>query len=403
MNKTEIEQLLSSLPLRYDREDYDRFIKAAKVRLSAPCINFVGSNGKSSTAIFLSSIYVENGYKVGLLKNLYVESSLACISINGESIAEEDFSRLYNDKKKLIEKNELSRWEIISAIAFAYFEEKKVDLAILESSLGGALDASYLEDNDQRLVILTSLTLEHTQYLGTTLSQIALSKISLLGEDSKLLIPELSEENTKLLRDYAEEVGSEFYVVDAFHFEKFVDGFYQFHYRPYAEARIKSPAKYLIKDASLALEATKLLSVDFPISEEKVLKALANVFIPLTLEKKGNDIFDMASNPEAAEDLVGSFSTVMDKPVHFLFASKREANIASILPFLSNYCESAIITSCPLPNMRHEEGYFFYVEDYEYIDDPMEAYAKMREAHPEDYILITGSSDFVRYMKGKLS
>ena len=400
MHKDEIETMLDALPLRYERDAYDHFLKKSKCTPSFPCVNIVGSNGKSATAIYLSSIY-SSTYKVGLLINQYLNSSLECIRYNGEPISEEDFSRIYEEERKRIEKEELSRWEILSYIAYRYFEEKKVDIAILESSLGGAVDASFIEDADQRLVILTSLSLEHTQYLGTTISQIALNKVSLLKEDSKLLVCPLNDEIRLLLLDYASSMDAGFYVVDAAHFEKVVDGSYQFHYRPYQTVTISSLAKYLIKDASLALEACSLLKDQFPVDEEKVLEAVKKVKIPCMNELVLDDVFDLASNTEASEALVESLS-VYHRPVYFLFAANREMNIATILPFLSNYCVSSIITSCPGPNMRHEEGYFFYLEDYEYIDDPKMAYAKLRGEHPSDLILITGSKNFVTYMRREL-
>ena len=287
-------------------------------------------------------------------------------------------------------------------MAFSFFNEKKIDLAIVESSLGGMNDASYIDDNDSRLVILTSLSLEHTDYLGTTLSQIALNKVSVLNDGSKLLIPSLGEELTKLLRDYADSLSSELYVRDAYHFEKPIDGVYGFHFRPYGNLVIQGKAKYLVEDACFALEAVNILQKEFPLDDdESVKKVLITLSLPCMVEERAGAIFDYASNPEAAEALVEALPLIKGD-VAFLFAARKDANIASILPFLSNYCPVSIITSLDNEAIRHQDGYFFYLEDYEYVDDPLEAYNKLKTDHPEAKILITGSKELVRYMRKAL-
>ena len=401
MTKQEIEEYLSSLPLRYERDGYDKFIKKTRLSLHAPLIHVIGSNGKSTVCEFLNAIY-RTKYHVGLLTNSYLISSLECIKVDGITITEEEFTRIYSENAKLIDKLELSRWEILCYVAFSFFNEKKIDLAIVESSLGGMNDASYIEDNDSRLVILTSLSLEHTDYLGTTLSQIALNKVSVLNDGSKLLIPSLGEELTKLLRDYADSLSSELYVRDAYHFEKPIDGAYGFHFRPYGNLVIQGKAKYLVEDACFALEAVNILQKEFPLDDdESVKKALITRSLPCMVEERAGAIFDYASNPEAAEALVEALPLIKGE-VAFLFAARKDANIASILPFLSNYCPVSIITSLDNEAIRHQDGYFFYLEDYEYVDDPLEAYNKLKTDHPEAKILITGSKELVRYMRKAL-
>ena len=404
MNKNEIETYLSSRPHRYERDGYDGFIKKSKLSNTFPTIHIVGSNGKSATAAYLSSIYKENGYKVGLITSLYTDSSLECVRYNGEPLSEEEFSSFYKENEKLIEKFDLSRWEILCAFGFLLFKKKGVDILVLDSGLGGEMDATYLEENDQRLVILTSLALEHTSILGTTLSQIALNKVSVLSPSSKLLIPLLDEDLTKLLREYAEENDSEFYVVDRYHFEKPDFEGYHFAYRPYNDAMISQKAKYLLSDVCLALEASKILNNDFPIEEEKTLKAIKDTFIPMMMENRKNLIFDLACNVASCEALVISLRYYGANHIHMLFAAEDTSNIAAMLPFLSNYCITLTLTTLEeYPNIRKEDGYFFYTEDFKYISDPMEAIKSIWKDYPEDYIVITGSKDFVREMRKRTS
>ena len=400
MNKNEIESFLTPLEETYDRGEYDRFLKKAKIESSCPTIHIVGSNGKSATARYLARIYEECGYKVGLLTNAYLDSSLECIQIDGEPASEEAFSDFVEEHSKLLKKMELTRWQILAAFALDSFAKNACDLVILESNLGGDIDPSYVEGEDQRLVILTSLSLEHTSILGTTLSQIGLNKISLLDSSSKLLIPSLDDEMTKLLREAAEEVDSSFFIVDAFHFEKLVDGRFSFTYQPYKNIEIPAKTHYLIKDASLALEATSILKEEFPVQEEKVYEALSCTRIPMALEECGAILFDGNSNTEASEALVNSLRPFANLPIHLIFATEEESNIASMMPFLANFCATVTLTTLSgHPRLRKEQGYFFYSEDFRYIEDPIQAYEQMRLIFPNDYILFSGSKDFVRAMR----
>lgn len=400
MNKEEIEEYLFPLEEKYDRGDYDWFLKKAKISLSVPTIHIVGSNGKSTTARYLANIYAACGYKVGLLTNAYTESSLECIEINGKSMTEGTFSELVKELGKLIKKAELSRYQILSAFAFSQFEKEKCDLAILESNLGGDIDGSYVEGENQKLVILTSLSLEHTSILGTTLSQIALNKISLLEPDAKLLVPALDDELVRLLREEAENADCSLFVVDAYHFENLVDGHYEFTYQPYKNIEILSKTHYLIKDACLALEVTSLLKEEFPVVSEKVYEALSKTRIPMALEEEGAILFDACSNTEASEALVSSLAPFANRPIHLIFATEEESNIASMMPFLANYCASVTLTSKEgLPHLRKENGYLLYTEDFRYIDNPHLAYETVRLNYPDDYILFSGSKDFVRAMR----
>ena len=106
----------------------------------------------------------------------------------------------------------------------------------------------------------------------------------------------------------------------------------------------------------------------------------------------------MESRNCCAETNSQSFHSVM------LFAAENSSNIAAMLPFLSNYCITLTLTTLEEnPTIRKEDGYFFYTEDFKYVSDPMEAIKGIRENYPEDYIVITGSKDFVREMRKRIA
>lgn len=400
MNKEEIFSYLNELPLRYDREAFDKFARKSKLRMPCPSVHVVGSNGKTATASYLSAILSAAGRKTGLLTNDIYFNPLDAISFNNVSIGEQEFASLFEDSRKLYEKYGLSRWEILVDIALRFFKEKGAEIIVLESSLGGEMDASFLEDDDMRLLVLTSVGLEHTEYLGTTISQIALNKISGLSNEAPLLTCELEEDTLNVVRDYARDVNSDVVIADAYHHQHLVQGRFHFDFGEYKDMMIPSEAEFLVKDACLAIQAASMLDKQFPVSKESVFNGLSSCILPGILERRGNIVFDNADNPDSVNALLRSFQTLSEgKPIQILFASEKDKNIAVMLPTLGNGAESITLTTYPGKNVRDEKGFFLYSGDYPFVADPLVALNQIEKAHPEAAILITGSKAFVGYMK----
>ena len=115
-------------------------------------------------------------------------------------------------------------------------------------------------------------------------------------------------------------------------------------------------------------------------------------------------IIDGAHNPEAFEKLVKSLQKADNIGViHVLIASFKDKNIIQMLSIIGSIADTITLTTFDHPRARKEEDYFLFVSDYEFIEDPIEAYHKLKELYPEDTILITGSLAFAAYMKKRLS
>lgn len=384
---------------RYSRAEFDRFCAKEKVKVTIPLIHITGSNGKGSTAYFLMHILMAEGYKVGaFIKPAFYEAN-ECILLNGKPIPDEKLGSLFAKEEKAFEKYNLSAFEATVVLAYHYFEEVRPDILIVEAGMGGQTDATNLEELPTILSIITSVSLEHTAYLGTTVSQIALSKAGIIRYQTPLLCGKLPDNAKDPIREVARDYRAPYYEVDDYHFVTLQEDGYHFDYRPYKDLVIPSRSKYQLLNASLAIEATKLLQ-GFRVGEQAIRKGLALPLLGGRFEEKGNIIFDGAHNPEATLALMETLKEVrFGRPVHVLFASMRDKNIAVMLPIIGNEVESITLTTFPHFRARNEEDYFLYLGDYPYEEDPKKALDDLLAQYPDDLILVTGSLAFVGFLR----
>jgi dihydrofolate synthase/folylpolyglutamate synthase len=164
-----------------------------------------GTNGKGSTAAMLASIAQDAGYRVGLYTSPHLTRVNERIRINGIDISDDDFARLYfrvdETGAALLREGTLpqhpSFFESITAVAFLYFAEQKIDLAVLEVGMGGRLDATNIID--PLLSIITDISLDHTEWLGDTIAAIAREKAGILRPNGVLItLPQHPEANQAL-------------------------------------------------------------------------------------------------------------------------------------------------------------------------------------------------------------
>ncbi len=398
----EIAKVMDPSSFRYGEESWGDYVRKAKVVLDSPVIHVSGSNGKSSVCAFLESIYLRAGFKVGAYYDAHPSSPCVGIHYCGQEIPENDFERIYSEKKKLFAKFSLGWNEILAAIAFAYLQEKKPDIVILEAGMGGEFDPTNLPDLNTVLAIITSSGLTHTDLLGTTTSEIALTDAGILKEECPLLIGKLDENSESALRDFAKSMNGKMHIVDASHFEQLKGDVYQFVYSPFENLAIRSRSMAFIKDACLAIEATQILSSSFPVNEEAIQKGLLDFELPCRGEKYGNFIFDGASNPEAFENFLSSLRLYSGvRPIHALFASRLGSNIALMLPLLGNVVDSINLASFQGPNVREHFDYALYEEDYPFVDDAFAKAEELRAQCPDDVILFIGDLDFALLAKDR--
>ena len=382
----------------YSRENFDNFVDKKHIDLNVPSIHITGTNGKGSTANFIYNIYRSAGYRVGMYLSPYFGSCLKSIYLAGENIKIEDYLRIFNFYYDDFIKFNLTSFEMQTIVAYSFFNEQKVDLAIIEVGMGGDIDATNIIT--PLLSIITSVSLEHTSYLGRSVSEIAHTKAGIIKERRPCLVGKLDESALFAVKEVANYFDAKVYIVDDFHHEQIDGETIKFDYYPYHDLKIRTHSFYQLKNASIAVEAIKILMDKFVVEEKAIKAGLSEPLLEYRYEfLNSNTIIDGAHNPEAVSNLVETLEKDIKRPIHVLFASFLDKNIDLILPMLQKASSSVTITTFPHKRSRTKEEYFLYLDDYQFVDDYLKAYLSLTEQYPDDVILITGSLYFVSLFK----
>ena len=324
--------------------------------------------------------------------------------IRNPYIKDEDIADIVKEYKKEIHKCDLSSFELMTFIAFTYFQKEKCDIAIIECGMGGEIDATNVFN--PILSIITSISLEHTSFLGRTISEIALQKAGIIKEGVPVLIGELNEEAKDVISMEAKEKESKIYELAEAHAPTLTNEGYIFSYGKIEDIHIQSRALYSVKDACLAIDAINILLEQYPVNNEQIKVGLNKVEMScrMDISKKDNLlIIDGAHNPEAMEKFAKSLQNYCkNQQIHVLFACFKDKNLVQMLSIIGAVSDSITLTTFDHPRARKEDDYFLFLNDYSFYSDPIEAYHLLKEQHPEDYIVITGSLAFAAYMKRRL-
>ena len=398
-----IDYILSKHRGDYQRDNFDAFLKKVKFSYKVPSIHIAGTNGKGSVATFLKDIYLANGYKVGIFTS--PDDFYEMIKIGDEPITDIYINKIIEDNRKLIEKYDLSTFEIQTFIALSYFQDNKVDLAIIECGMGGEFDATNIFT--PILSLITSISIEHSDFLGVSLSEIALHKCGIIKEYVPTLVGDVKDDALKVVVDKTKEERSPLIIVDDYHHYRVENGLSIFDYRPYYELKINSLASYRVYDACLAVEATNILKNVFAVEEDKLKEGLLKSVFKCRFEivNNGRIVLDGAHNPHGIsklrEEIDANFA---NKAIHVVFAAFKDKNIALMLPEIA-LIGDITITTFDNGRARKEEDYFIYLEDYKFASDYQMLIENLLTEYPDDLILVTGSLTFAyevrKYLKNK--
>ena len=190
------------------KKDLTNILAFAEV-LQQPQNNFKsihvgGTNGKGSTSHMLASVLQEAGYKVGLYTSPHLKDFTERIKINGKEIRKEFVVDFIAAHREFLEQQYLSFFEMTVGMAFDYFSQENVDIAIIEVGLGGRLDSTNIINPE--LSIITNIGMDHTQFLGNTITQIATEKAGIIKKETTVVIGETSAESKAVFIQKANEV-----------------------------------------------------------------------------------------------------------------------------------------------------------------------------------------------------
>jgi dihydrofolate synthase/folylpolyglutamate synthase len=277
------------------------------------CIHVAGTNGKGSVCQLLSAVYHEGGYSTGGFTSPHLLRFNERITLNGLEIPDEELLRYFRKYAALIQDVQPTYFELATAIAFWYFADMKVDLAIIETGLGGRLDSTNIVQPE--LSIITSIGLDHTEILGDTLAKIAAEKAGIIKKNRPVVLGNIPEEADLVIKAIAADKGSKL----------FESRILQPVYAGNGEFRLLKPSddshQLMIRTAfhqsvqrhniAMVMQAVDVLQQAFPLRFEQAIAGINTASRGKGLKARFEQLlpglpcyFDGAHNPEAFQHML---------------------------------------------------------------------------------------------------
>lgn len=361
-------------------------------------IHVAGTNGKGSVSHFLASILQEAGYKVGLYTSPHLVDFRERIRINGEMIPQHEVVDFVERNRQLFADLKLSFFEMTVGMAFDYFAQEKVDIAVVEVGMGGRLDSTNVILPE--LSVITNIGLDHTQFLGDTLEKIAVEKAGIIKEGVPVVVGETQPETEPVFRRIATEhfvpitFADQHYVVDDI--------------SRYTE---ELTGEYQKKNIATVLEAVEVLNScsRFSISNSQLQRGLSRVVTNTHLHGRWQTIgtepltiCETAHNEPGIRAMMDKLKSMDFKQLHLVYGCVNDKDFRSILQLLvaqftsSNFQFSFYFTQpsvprrLPVANLQAAAGEMG-IEGPGYGNVKEAIAAARKVAGHDDLVLVTGS------------
>ena len=343
-------------------------------------IHIAGTNGKGSTAHLISSILQEAGFKTGLYTSPHLKDFRERIKINGVKISENDVISFVTTNKKNFEKINMSFFEYTVALAFDHFAKEKVDIAIIETGLGGRLDSTNIISPE--ISVITNIGYDHMNLLGNTLEQIAIEKAGIVKEKTPVLIGRKQIETETVFEEKASQKNTSVF------------------YAKQNEVKFNVP-NYQKENINTCISAIKIL--DWKISNQEINDGIKNVNQNTglrgrweTLSKNPKIICDTGHNVDGISNIINQLKQIKFNKLHIVFGTVNDKKINDILNLLPKdakyyFCKAKIdraLNSDKLKSIANE--YKLIGESFESVEKAL-LNAK-NNAKKEDLIFIGGST-----------
>ena len=277
-------------------------------------IHIAGTNGKGSTAAMLASILRCQGYKTGLFTSPHLVSLRERVAVNGRKIPRASVCSFVDRYRKILSKRQLSFFEVITAMALYYFDRVKVDVAVIETGLGGRLDAS----NVLRpvITITTDISKDHMEILGSSLSKIAFEKAGIIKPGVPHLIGMLPESARNVIVKRCKIKNAPLHILNNNEFKTYVtENRLDFNSNGFLLKNLKPQmyGSHQLRNSALVVKAAAILNENgLKISKKAVRDGLANAFWPgrfQVIERKTKPtlVFDVCHNAGGVAVFVESF------------------------------------------------------------------------------------------------
>ncbi|MRG44002.1 bifunctional folylpolyglutamate synthase/dihydrofolate synthase [Chitinophaga sp. SYP-B3965] len=374
-----------------------------------PSVHIAGTNGKGSTSHMLSAILQQAGYKTGLYTSPHLHDFRERIRINGAMIPEEVVTQFVQRMQPALDIIQPSFFEVTVAIAFEYFAEEKVDIAIIETGLGGRLDSTNIIT--PILSVITNISYDHMNILGDTLPLIAYEKAGIIKPDVPVVISETQEEVKHVFTETADLRHAPI---------RFADQDWQIIHDEPGVALLQVTAKDLLSGALYplvldlpgryqernilgVLTAIQILQqIGWKISPEHISTALSKVK-QLTglggrwevVKEHPYTVLDVGHNEAGIRAILEQLALVQYKRLHIVIGFVKDKDVAAALKQLPAHA-TYYFTKAQIPRalpetdllqIAHTTG----LQGNAYPDVPTAYKAAQQHAAPDDMVLVCGS------------
>ena len=343
-------------------------------------IHIAGTNGKGSTAHLISSILQEAGFKTGLYTSPHLKDFRERIKINGVKISENDVISFVTTNKKNFEKINMSFFEYTVALAFDHFAKEKVDIAIIETGLGGRLDSTNIISPE--ISVITNIGYDHMNLLGNSLKQIAIEKAGIIKEKTPVLIGRKQIETETVFEEKASQKNTSVF------------------YAKQNEVKFNVP-NYQKENINTSISAIKIL--DWKISNQEINDGIKNVNQNTglrgrweTLSKNPKIICDTGHNVDGISNITNQLKQIKFNKLHIVFGTVNDKKINDILNLLPKdakyyFCKAKIDRALNADKLKS------IANEYKLIGESFESVEKAllnakNNAKKEDLIFIGGST-----------
>ena len=355
------------------------------------CVHVAGTNGKGSTSHFTASILQENGYKVGLYTSPHLKSFTERIRINGVEIAEQDVINFVMEYKTIIEDLKPSFFEWTVALAFYHFALQQVDIAVIEVGMGGRLDSTNIIK--PLLSIITNIGLDHEQFLGTTIQQIAREKAGIIKENIPVLISETQAETTAVFKEFAIKKVAKIKWVDQ-------------SSTNYLKGMDLSIPDYLKRNAQTACHAVVELEkqgyeVNYATFYDGLQKVTLNTGLKgrwQTLHINPLIICDTGHNKDGVKQVVENLGLINFNQLHIVFGVVKDKELSGMLSLLPKeatyyFCSPNIARALPAEDLKIKANSLnLKGNSYNSVKEAIDA---AKNASEKKDVIFIGGSNFV--------
>ena len=362
-------------------------------------IHVAGTNGKGSTSHMIASALQEAGYKTGLHTSPHLKHFGERSRINGQITSEEYIIDFVAQNRDFIQENSFSFFEVAVALGFAYFAENQVDIAVIETGLGGRLDATNIIKPE--ISVITNIGLDHTAILGETLAAIAAEKAGIIKENTPVVIGEYLPETKNVFAAKSSKMNAEIYFVE----DEFSKSDHPFDLKKLESFETDLKGIYQLKNKKTAILALKILAEKgWNITDENIKTGLSNVVRNTGLRGRwdilGQNpliVADTGHNPDGFSQVLQQIRQTEYKKLHLVLGFVNDKDVKSVLQMFPPDA-AYYFTQPDVPRrMPVDELKQFVPKNLQasYFESVVEALTAAQKAASNDDMIFVGGSTFV--------